>query len=97
MQHETRKFHIFGNDRHIQAAEDKRQPFSVLRLDACLGAFKEEALKAFVFEDPDHLTSVTQNAPRYKMVSNVKMPNVELRGTPTMKPEQRPNIDATQI
>ena len=52
----------------------------MLRLDACLGAFKEEALKAFVFEDPDHLTSVTQNAPRYKRMSNVKMPNAKLSG-----------------
>lgn len=66
MQHETRQAHIFGNDRHIQAAENKLQPFNVLRLDACLGAFKEEALKAFVFECADHLASVTRNVPRYK-------------------------------
>ncbi len=74
MQHETRKAHIFGNDRHIQTAEDKLQPFGVLRLDARLGAFKEKALKAFVFECADHLISVTRNAPRYKS------PNVEVTG-----------------
>jgi len=66
MKHETGKAHIFGNNRHIQATKDKPKPFSVPCLDACLGAFDEEALKAFVFEGADHLTSVTRNAPRYK-------------------------------
>ncbi len=59
MQHKTGKAHVLGNNRHIQAAEDKSQSFGVLRLNARLGAFQEEAFKTFVFEGADHASSVT--------------------------------------
>ena len=59
MQHEARETHVLWHNRYIQAAEDKLQSLSMLRLNACLGPFKEKALKAFVFEGADHQLSVT--------------------------------------
>ena len=41
MEHEPWKAHILGHSGYVQATEDKLKSFSVLRLDACLGAFKK--------------------------------------------------------
>ena len=74
VQHEAGKAHIFRDNRHIQAAQDKLKPFGVLCLDARLSAREEEAFKALVFKG--RITrSVWRGAPRV-----TRRPEFELRG-----------------
>ena len=56
-----RQVHVLGHPGGVNACQQSRQLWRVMRLDACLAACLKKGLKPFVLEPPNHdpLHSVT--------------------------------------